>query len=292
MSAPHPILVGYDGSPGAKRALIWAGREAAHSGRELQVLAAESSGLLARHRDELHEAMRMILDAAVVRLHKVHPQLPVQTMTAEGSPADALLEHAPDTDLLVVGRRGHGAVADALLGSVSLRVTAHAPCPVVVVPPAAPMPRTGGVVVGVADTTDAPALDFAAGHASQTGADVTAVHAWTLPVSGFAPELALPLLADAREMIAAHDEVLERLVRTARPRFPDTLIEPRTIEGSTGQVLAAEAADAALLVIGAHRKQGAFPLRIAPTAHYVLHHARCPVAVVPEAAKERGGAAF
>ena len=49
-----------------------------------------------------------------------------------GHPADVLLAAAADADLLVVSSRGHGAFADALLGSVSQYCVHHAHCPVLV----------------------------------------------------------------------------------------------------------------------------------------------------------------
>jgi len=51
----------------------------------------------------------------------------------EGGPAEALLAAARDADLLVVGNRGRGNIAAALLGSTSAKVADEAPCPVVVV---------------------------------------------------------------------------------------------------------------------------------------------------------------
>ncbi|MDI2125465.1 universal stress protein [Yinghuangia seranimata] len=283
MSAPAPsaILVGYDGSLDAQRALAWAAQHAARSGRELRLLSAVPHALLGRHREELHQAVHTILDGASARVREQHPGLAVQTLMAETSPAEALLDHAHDTAMLVVGRRGHGAVADALLGSVSHRVAAHAPCPVVVVPPGGPVSPSATVVVGVAEASDAPVLDFAVTYAAESGGDVLAVHAWSLPVSGFAPELAMPLLTDAREMLAARDAVLGNAVDAARGRFPGARIEPSTVEGPTGRVLADASAEAAMLVVGAHRHRGPFPLRVGPTAHYVLRHATCPVTVVP-----------
>jgi len=49
-----------------------------------------------------------------------------------GHPDQVLLEAAADADLLVVGSRGHGSVADALLGSVGQYCIHHAHCPVLI----------------------------------------------------------------------------------------------------------------------------------------------------------------
>jgi nucleotide-binding universal stress UspA family protein len=57
----------------------------------------------------------------------------VEQRLVEGEPAEALLSQAKDADLVVVGSRGRGGVASALLGSVSNHVIQHATCPVVVV---------------------------------------------------------------------------------------------------------------------------------------------------------------
>jgi nucleotide-binding universal stress UspA family protein len=43
-----------------------------------------------------------------------------------------LAEAAEGADLLVVGNRGHGGLAEALLGSVGQYCVHHAPCPVVI----------------------------------------------------------------------------------------------------------------------------------------------------------------
>jgi nucleotide-binding universal stress UspA family protein len=57
-----------------------------------------------------------------------------EPLLLHGEPAEALAEAASDLDLLLLGSRGYGPVKGTLLGSVSARVMAAAPCPVMVVP--------------------------------------------------------------------------------------------------------------------------------------------------------------
>lgn len=57
----------------------------------------------------------------------------VAISVVHGEPAEALLAAAEDAELLVVGNRARGSLAQALLGSTSARVSDRASCPVVVV---------------------------------------------------------------------------------------------------------------------------------------------------------------
>jgi nucleotide-binding universal stress UspA family protein len=65
-------------------------------------------------------------------------EVPVRTRIAQGNAAQVLLDASAGADLLVVGSRGHGGFAEALLGSVSQHCVQHALCPVVVVRGPAP----------------------------------------------------------------------------------------------------------------------------------------------------------
>ena len=60
------------------------------------------------------------------------PPVVVRPQVKQGRAAKVLIDESADTDLLVVGKLGHGGFAGLVLGSVSQHVAAYAQCPVVV----------------------------------------------------------------------------------------------------------------------------------------------------------------
>jgi nucleotide-binding universal stress UspA family protein len=63
--------------------------------------------------------------------------VPVELHEVEGRAAEVLIEQSRGADVLVVGHRGRGGFASAMLGSVGLQCVLHAQCPVTVIRPAA-----------------------------------------------------------------------------------------------------------------------------------------------------------
>lgn len=66
-----------------------------------------------------------------------HPGVEVSLFVEPAKPSHALLQHLDDAQLVVVGSRGHGALASALIGSTSLNLLHHSALPVAVCRPAA-----------------------------------------------------------------------------------------------------------------------------------------------------------
>lgn len=141
------IVVGYDGSPRADRALefaidrvgegslcivhAWHPTDVMRGSEVYPVLAAAS---MAR------------AESLVDELPGRHPRLAGLTWRAsvvEGSPADVIAAAARECDAaeIIVGSHGHGRVR-AALGSTAHALLHGAPCPVTVVPAPAPQPVT------------------------------------------------------------------------------------------------------------------------------------------------------
>lgn len=132
------VLVGVDGSESAEGALRWALDEARRHDATLDIVLVTEpvlpSGMpYPTRRDDAFEDAEAELARIVEDVVGEESQVPVETRVTSGDPRQVLRELSTDVDLLVVGSRGHGAVAGLLLGSVSQYLVTHAACPVTVV---------------------------------------------------------------------------------------------------------------------------------------------------------------
>lgn len=133
------IVVGVDGSPSSRAALRWAGRQAVLTGAALEAVTAWEYPILATGpvlvppNDPETIAGRMLAEAVHTEVRPMGP-VDVRQRVVSGHPAQVLIDAARDAQLLVLGRRGHGRFAAALLGSVPQHCIQHAPCPTIVVP--------------------------------------------------------------------------------------------------------------------------------------------------------------
>jgi nucleotide-binding universal stress UspA family protein len=110
---------------------------------------------------------------------------------------------------------------------------------------------------------------------------VRAVRAWTLPpVFAYSPG-SLQLLDETGGLEPFERKALGAALGPWRERFPDVPVVEHVEIGSAGQVLLSVAARAQLMVVGRRARRTAVGARIGSVAHGVLHHAPCPVAVVP-----------
>ena len=137
------IVVGVDGSAASRAAFRWAVRQAELTGATVQAITAWQypvatggyawAPVAVLDSTDLQEAAEKTLADEVSEVVGARTDIKVQPRAVEGNPAQVLLEAAADADLLVVGSRGHGGFASALLGSVSQHCVHHANCPVVII---------------------------------------------------------------------------------------------------------------------------------------------------------------
>lgn len=142
-AATGRIVVGVDGSDGARGALRWALADGARRQAVVEVVHAWDLPVIygpvigASPYDDTEDAARRMLDAVVDEAVATAGTVTVERTLVVGGPAAGLLDAAKGADLVVVGRRGLGGFGRLLLGSVSENVARHAPCPVVVMTPEA-----------------------------------------------------------------------------------------------------------------------------------------------------------
>lgn len=284
------VAVGVDGSPSALRAVRWAAGVAVRDGLPLRLVHAYSVALgfptgVTQQESfliELRAQGRRWIDEGREVAAEVDPALPVEIVLKALPVAEALLHESTIASMLVLGTRRLSALTGLLVGSTSVAVAGHADCPVVIVrgpdPDVAPR-ETGPVVVGV-DLTPVSdsAIAFAFAEASARKAELVAVHAWTESVfetalaAGGGPLDLEKCRQEARDMLAAR-------LAGWQDKYPDVRVRQDVVHDRPGRVLSHYSHSAQLAVVGRRGRDAFQSLVLGSTSQYLLHHARCPVAV-------------
>jgi nucleotide-binding universal stress UspA family protein len=293
------VVVGVDGSPGSRAALVHALVAAAGRGADVEVVATYGLGLIyaggalldvqditAIEQDlqaRLHAMVRDVLNELSASPGPDVRGLDVTSLVSAQPAAYALLERAEGATLLVVGSRGRGAMRSVLLGSVALHCATHASCPVVVVHPVSPDSRpTGLIVVGVDGSEGSrAALAAAVEEAVRTGAEVEAVV--TYMAADYWTDLTTVMTPTTEQIRSDLQQRTQQLVDdllAQRPAGSSPTVRTNVIEGPAGEVLVHRAGSADLLVVGS-RGRGAFRgLLLGSVALHCAMHAPGPVMVV------------
>ncbi|MBJ7338128.1 universal stress protein [Mycolicibacterium sp.] len=136
---PQPLVVGVDGSPSSGAALATAFTLANLFRAPLRVVHCwstlvaldEAIAPFLTEGSELEAAERRAVSDAVAVWCRRYPDVEVATFVEPNKASRALLEHATDAQLVVVGTRGRNALMGSLFGSTSLNVLHHSRIPVV-----------------------------------------------------------------------------------------------------------------------------------------------------------------
>jgi nucleotide-binding universal stress UspA family protein len=298
------VTVGVDESTESLAAAHWAAREALRRGAEVRLVhtwawhprppASVPADVGERRWAE------QTLDRAVVSVRSAHPGLRLVDRLVADSPVDTLLEEAEKAELLVLGSRGLGAVTGFVVGSVSQRLVARSPRPVVLVrarqtladehlpapdgisPEEIPETPYRDVVLGLDTSRPCDELvEFAFAAAARRDARLRVLHAYRVPAAHTVDDTSAP--TPAPELLAARERAVVATLRPWCDKFPGVPVVESVVRERAADALVQAATGAALVVVGRRIRDTRLGIgpHVGPVTHAVLHHVGCPVAVVP-----------
>ncbi len=295
---PKPILVGYDGSDGARQALRWALDEAVRTGAEIHLGYAfewlnmalwvgPGLGPAPVPNDEVRRAIEMVLQTAISEAAETHPGVTVRGEVLDGPATMRLPELSAYAALVVLGSRGLGGFVGLLVGSTSATVAAHAHCPVVVVREPEQANGKRPIVVGVDGSEQSLlALGFAFEQAAARAVPLRVIRAWTPPE----PSRRHPAGPGPDEALRIEQAALTSLLDGWPVRYPGVAVTAEVLAGNPAELLVAASSQAQLAVVGSRGRGGFRGLLLGSVSQQLMHHAHGPVAVIRERSTAPGAA--
>lgn len=297
------ILVGVDGSQASYKATWWAANYAKHAGLMLQIVCAYSlPSYAAVSFDSTYTSMgddnAAHIDAQEI-LSKAkaiadEQGVEAQTLIVTGDPSSVFVELSRNYNLIVIGNRGKGGLAERLLGTTSSSLPAYAYCPIIVVPYTDDDGKTmhlnntiKRVAVGIdASAWGLKALQIAADLSADRGAELDVIDA----VAG------LQGVSDEDGVYDSYMEDLETQIAPVRKAHPELKITKTIVPESAVSALTKASYDHDIVVVGSRGKGGFTGLLVGSTSQGLIQHAAGPVYVVPrkyvEAEKSRSDGAI
>ncbi|WP_234800082.1 universal stress protein [Mycolicibacterium diernhoferi] len=286
------VLVGIDGSASSTSAVRWAAREAMLRKLPLQIVhvmkwpsgpiwsevlaTPDIAADLTRNGEAVLRAAHQVAEEVIGGAVEIR----VDDVVAADSIVGVLVDCSRSARMVVVGRRGMGAVSRWLLGSVTSALIRHARSPVVVVhdedAESLPAAGTAPVVVGLdGSPASENALAFAFDEASWRAAPLVVVHAW-----GDADGEPLPGSQWERLRVLAEERVAERLAGWGE-QYPDVLVHRDVVLDRPAHHLLQQSRTAQLTVVGSRGRGGFKGLLLGSVGKSVVEGAQTPVVVVP-----------
>ncbi|SDH36214.1 Nucleotide-binding universal stress protein, UspA family [Sinosporangium album] len=279
------IAVGTDGSDSSATAVKWAAEDAARRGCGLTVVHVCESWIY----DVPYQPVPLstegpagycegVLQAAVELARVQAPGIEVTTRMPRGRVTENLLKESESAIQVVVGSRGLGGFTGLLAGSVSIGLAGHAACPVVVVREV-PETSQGKIVVGFDGSPHAQAaLDYAFEEARRRDTTLEILYAWQLPLmSSYAAGYAIPM----DDLFKRSEDAIVEALSPWIDKYPDVHTTKASVSDHPVSALSEASKHADLVVVGSRGLGGFGAAILGSISRGVLHHAHCPVAVVP-----------
>ena len=136
MTANGIIKVAADGSPGSRRAYVWALSEAGRRRCAVELVTAFTGPSAQGDDTDLANAQWSAEQRTRMTMEGIEgpSNVPVSYRVVQGEPADVLVRESRVSDLLVMGSHGVEGLRHSALGSVADTCARMADCPVVIVP--------------------------------------------------------------------------------------------------------------------------------------------------------------
>lgn len=287
------IIVAVDGSPSSTVAADWAARDAAMRHVPLtlvHVMPEPAIGLWPeplvldgysawrddRGRKILDDA-RHVADRAILDFRPIA----VNQESYAGAIIPTLVDLSKDAAMIVVGRRGLGAVKRRLLGSVSAGLAQHAHCPVAVIHDEDPMmdhPAQAPVLVGIdGSPASEKATALAFDEASRRRVGLIAMHSWA--DDGIRDWANI----DWDRQLEVGKEALSERLAGWHESYPDVAVDHRLVCGDPADRLVDASETAQLTVVGSHGRGGFTGMLLGSVSSAVLQAVRMPVIVARQA---------
>lgn len=292
------ILVGVDGSHASYKATWWAANYAKHAGLTLQIVCAYSlPSYAAVSFDATYTAMgddnAAHSDAQEIlsKAKAIADEQGVEAVTliVTGDPASVFVELSRNYNLIVIGNRGKGGLAERLLGTTSSSLPAYAYCPIVVVPytddEGNPM-HLNNTITKVAVGSDESKWGI---KALEIAADFAATWDAELDVISAVPKM--QGVDGDQGVMDAFKEDLDVRVSPILEKYPNLKLNKSVVPGSAVDALTKASHTHDVVVVGSRGRGGFTGLLFGSTSQGLLQHAVNPVYVVPrkyvEAAETR-----
>ena len=278
------MVVGIDGSTGSAHALRWAAARTDRFGPLRPVMtwhypwwAASSPGpppMIDFEAEARRSAEELVGPARADGV--------LDPIVCRGRPGPTLVQIGATARLVVVGNRGHNALTDAILGSVSAHVVAHSTVPVAVVPGSAPIDLPHRRVVVGADGSDE-SIDAVRWALVNTPAEETVevLHSWTYPMAARADIPAGDYPANEDLARAVLDATIAAALDGLGVEGAQERIVPRLEFGDPRASLIDAARSADLLILGARGRGGLAHLLLGSVTTALVHRPVVATVVVP-----------
>ena len=283
-TGPPPILVGYDASDDAVRALEYAAGVAATTKTMLQLVYVADDTVVSSpwgvvfDAHALQASARKLLAEAAATAHSLGvAKKRIRIKVAIGTPVGVLTQLSQNCSMVVVGRRAHTSRTRPFSGSTSVGLAGAVRCPLVVV---ADIPTLEDGPIGVALEADGPgalALEWALSNPLFAGRPIKVISVCKAPQSRiFWLSVSQDQVDAAIEQTTAHQAAQVAEIVARHTDLPEITTEVRY--GSPVDELASFSATVSVLVLEAEVR---FPTySVGSVARGLMTYADCPLILV------------